>query len=202
MKIIMDFPVIESTFKFIQNQKKSSNVLLLIFLLNNLIASIAYAHRSAEDSIDDCRIRVGFEAVHFTAYTPSLSGATEYCNNIPGLGPTNIVFDYEGKKLRNITVEFEITKEPEGKRIFYQEPKKIKTGNFNGQIDFSKYGKGDYLAHVTIVHKDQRLDTHLPFRVGFEEKSYSRYIPLVLASIILIIVIGSMVFKSKSIPNK
>ncbi|MFI3156741.1 MAG: hypothetical protein QX199_11350 [Methylococcaceae bacterium] len=36
--------------------------------------------------------------------------------------------------MRNLTVEFEVTKEPEGTRIFYLEPAKIKSGTVNGTV--------------------------------------------------------------------
>ena len=178
------------------------NPLILAFLLIVVLAifpSIAKAHRGAVDENDDCIIHVGYEGVHFTAYTPTLTGAKEYCKNIPQLGPTNFVFDYEGNKLRHTTVEFEITKEPEGTRIFYQKPKIIKTGNFNGLIDFSKYGAGDYLAHVAIVQKDKKLDTHLSFRVGFEEASYSKIFLISITLLVLFTVLFLMIRASKNI---
>jgi hypothetical protein len=131
----------------------------------------AYAHRGAVDEIDACRIQVGYERIHFAAYPQSSKDNKGYCASIPTLEPTNLVFDYEGKKLRNVTVEFEITKEPEATRVFYQQPTKIKTGTFNGVVDFSKFGAGNYLAHVAIVDKDKKLDTHIPFSVGVETGS-------------------------------
>ena len=144
---------------------------LFALVLGAIISYPTLAHRSVGDEIDSCQIQVGFEKVHFTAYTPTFTQNKDYCRSIPNVGPTNLVFDYEGKKLRNITVEFEVTKEPEGTRVFYQEPKKIKSGTINGLVDFSQHGAGKYLAHVTIVHEGQELDTHLPFWVGVEAES-------------------------------
>ena len=97
----------------------------LLLIISALFPSSVYAHRGAVEEIDPCRIRVGYERIHFTAYTPTISGRKEYCNSIPHLGPTNLVFDYEGKKLRDVTVGFEITKEPEGTRVFFKESEKI-----------------------------------------------------------------------------
>ena len=140
--------------------------ILTLFFLSISFSTPSLGHRGQTDEIDNCRIKVGFEKIHFTAYTPEFSGAQGYCQEIPNLGVTNLVFDFEGKKLRNISLEFEVTKEPEGTRVFYQPAQKIKTGTVNASIDFSKYGAGDYLAHVTIVYKGEKLDTHLPFSVG------------------------------------
>lgn len=150
---------------------EAAKALVSALILTAAVSHPARAHRGTSDEIDTCQIRVGSETVHFTAYTPTFTQNQDYCKSIPNVGPTNLVFDYEGKKLRNISVEFEVTKEPEGTRVFYQEPKKIKTGTVNGLVDFSQFGAGKYLAHVTIVHSGEKLDTHLPFWVGVEAES-------------------------------
>ena len=150
------------------------------------------SHRGTLESFqvdDPCRIRVGDERIHFSAYTPTFTGNKSYCKAVPNIGPTNLVFDYEGKKLRHVTVEFEITKEPDGKRVFYQEPKRIKTGTVNGVVDFNEFGAGDYLVHVTIVDKNEKIDTHLPFTVGIEDESEGGSYKFLITVIIMIVVI-------------
>jgi len=84
-----------------------------------------------------------------------------------------------------------VTKEPEGARIFYQEPQKAKTGSVKADIDFSKYGAGDYLAHVTIVHDGEKLDTHLPFAVGVvEDKSHWKRNLFMFIAVVVLVTIG------------
>ena len=61
----------------------------------------AWSHGGASVDTDQCRVQIGSHLVHFTAYQPQLTGTTEYCNTIPELGQTTVVFDYEGKALRN-----------------------------------------------------------------------------------------------------
>jgi hypothetical protein len=112
------------------------------------------------------------------------------------------VFDYEGKSMRNLSVEFEITKEPEGTRIFYQEPQKVKTGTMNGSVDFSQYGAGHYLAHIAIVDKDKRLDSHIPFSVGLESLPGKSYIQqLVIIGSLFLLVYGLFRVAQKETPN-
>lgn len=167
--------------------------LLLLSLTNN-----ALAHRGPANEVDNCRIRVGSEKIHFTAYTPSFSQSTGYCQAIPFVGPTNLVFDYEGHKLRDVSVEFEVTKEPEGARVFHQEPKKIKSGTLNTLVDFSKHGAGEYLVHVTITHEGEKLDTHLPFAVGVEEeKSYAGPLKIIIPAVFIAIMLFFMFRRSK-----
>ncbi|MBS1212243.1 MAG: hypothetical protein H6R26_859 [Proteobacteria bacterium] len=126
--------------------------------------SSSWAHGGASVDTDQCRIFVGPHLVHFTAYQPQLSGTTEYCGDIPELGSTTLVFDYEGKALRNMTVEMEVTKEPEGTRVYYQPPSTHSTGTFNVTINFTEPSK--YLAHVTLINEGQKVDAHVPFKVG------------------------------------
>lgn len=174
----------------------------LIALLMLTATTAALAHRGPADEVDTCRIRVGPEVIHFTAYTPTFSQGTGYCQAIPFVGPTNLVFDYEGHKLRDVTVEFEITKEPEGTRIFHQEPKKIKTGTVNATLDFSKHGAGDYLAHVTIMHEGEKQDTHLPFAVGVElDSSNTGVLKIVIPVVFIAIMLFFMLRRSKDEPE-
>ncbi len=173
-------------------------LLIAAFLLSCLIiVSPAHAHRGAVDEIDACNIRVGVDSVHFTAYTPELSGSKGYCNAIPQVGQTHLVFDYGGKALRTIDVEFEITKEPEGTRIFYQEPQKVKTGSFSGIVDFSQYGAGNYLAHITIVDNDKQLDSHIPFSVGLEDPDSFNFMPLLFVFGLSAFVVLAFMYVSK-----
>ncbi|MGH8497388.1 MAG: hypothetical protein ACRERV_01035 [Methylococcales bacterium] len=156
-----------------KNQIESFQIILKRLLCINalltglLIAPAVSGHGGASVKIDSCRIPVaGNNWVHFTAYTPTFTADTEYCNSIPQAGPTNLVFDYENKQLRAITVQFEITKEPEGERVYFQPAQTRKTGTVNAAIDFGRFGEGDYLTHVTLVIEGKQIDAHLPFSVG------------------------------------
>lgn len=173
-------------------------VIGLFGLLTIALPSAVYAHRGASNEVDACNILVGHERVHFTAYTPKFSNK-EYCQSIPHLGATNLVFDYDGKGLRNLTVEFEVTKEPEGTRVFYQEPTKIKSGTVNGLVDFSKFGAGNYLAHVAIVHKDKSMDSHIPFSVGLEGESSDN---LPIKSLFIVVLIATVFYLMKRAASK
>ncbi|MEY2697083.1 MAG: hypothetical protein RL333_1221 [Pseudomonadota bacterium] len=133
-------------------------------LAASLMPITAWSHGGASVDTDQCRVQVGSQLVHFTAYQPQLTGTTEYCNNIPELGQSTIVFDYEGKALREMTVEFEITKEPEGTRFYYEPPATHSKGTFNTTLNFTEAGK--YLVHVTLVNENQKVDAHIPFTVG------------------------------------
>jgi hypothetical protein len=176
----------------------SCRVLVLFGLLILALPSAVYAHRGASNEIDACNILVGHERVHFTAYTPTFNNK-EYCQSIPHLGTTNLVFDYGGKGLRNLTVEFEVTKEPEGTRVFYLEPTKIKSGTVNGTVDFNKFGAGNYLIHVAIVHKDKSIDNHIPLSIGLEPEASDN---LPLKALFIVTLIAAAIYFMKRLADK
>ena len=148
-----------------RNTKSLHNGLMALgLLLTSIMSSNAWSHGGASVDTDQCRVQIGSHLVHFTAYQPQLTGTTEYCNAIPEVGPTTVVFDYEGKALRNMTVEFEITKEPEGTRIFYQPPSTHANETFNANVNFTEAGK--YRVHITLVNEGQKVDEHIGFNVG------------------------------------
>jgi len=162
-----------------------------------LPVSSVWAHGGASVDTDQCRIFVGPHLVHFTAYQPQLTGSTEFCGEIPELGTTTMVFDYEGKALRNMTVEVEFTKEPEGTRIAYLPPATHNTGTFNTTYNFTEGGK--YLAHVTLINEGVKIDAHVPFKVGTAKNEISSstkiIIATVLASVLYLAYLSSASFK-------
>lgn len=177
------------------------NYLLSILFVSLLLPTTANAHRGAKGEIDTCRISVGKEVIHFSAYTPTLSGGRSFCHIIPEIGPTDLVIDYEGKKLRHTTVEFEVTKEPEGSRVYYHSPEKIKKGSIDAKVDFSKHGAGDYLLHVTVVNEGETIDSHLPFSVGIEPEEPMIPAKILIPLIIIIIIFAVMFFMSRNQKN-
>lgn len=164
----------------------------------SVIPTISWGHGGASVDTDQCRVQIGSHLVHFTAYQSQLTGSTEYCNAIPEVGMTDVVFDYEGKALRNMTVEFEITKEPEGTRVFYQEPSTHPTGTFNTKINFSEPGK--YRTHITLVNEGQKVDEHIAFVVGANQTGISTstwfVIGVLLISIAYILYLSNAGFKT------
>jgi hypothetical protein len=159
------------------------NIAALGLLAVSILPINAWSHGGASVDTDQCRVQIGSHLVHFTAYQPQLTGTTEYCNTIPELGQTTVVFDYEGKALRNMTVEFEITKEPEGTRIFYQEPSTHSNGTFNSNINFTDAGK--YRVHITLVNEGQKVDEHIGFTVGKGQAGVSTSVIVVVLTMLL-----------------
>jgi hypothetical protein len=179
--------------------KFMKSAILAVGLLASAVlpSSSVWAHGGAgATTTDTCRVAVGKYWVHFTSYLPMLTGTEEYCTDIPSPGMANLVFDYEGKALRNMTVEFEITKEPEGTRIHYQAPNTYPRGTVNAQVNL---GPGKYLAHVTLVNEGQKIDSHLPFVVATGNEGATNQMLFVIGVIALaalyILYLSSPAFK-------
>jgi hypothetical protein len=172
----------------------NKGLLALSLLVSSALPLTTWAHGGASVDTDQCRVQIGSHLVHFTAYQPQLTGTTEYCNTIPEVGNTAIVFDYEGKALRNMTVEFEITKEPEGTRVFYQPPGTHPTGTFNTTINFTQGGK--YRAHITLVNEGQKVDEHIGFTVGAEAAGPSTSTYIVVA--VVLFAVGYILYLSNA----
>lgn len=171
-----------------------------LFALGLPLSSV-WAHGGAAGTdVDQCKIQVGEDWVHFTAYQPFTSGQQEFCESVPGIGQTNLVFDYVGHKLRKMSVEFEVTKEPEGSRVFYLPPTQHKSGTVNAVVDFK--GPGDYLAHVTLLPENgEKVDAHVGFKIGVGESNLTSgniFLFLIIAGGILYTVyLSSDPFKEK-----
>lgn len=137
-----------------------------------LFSSALWAHGGAAGTdTDQCKFELEpTHWIHYTAYQPKAFPAEDFCGNIPSTGTlTQLVFDYQDMKYRNMAVEFEVTKEPEGKRVFFQEAAKHKSGTIMLSLPEGVPEEGKYLIHITLVPdagQGERLDAHMSFKAG------------------------------------
>jgi hypothetical protein len=135
-----------------------------------LFSSALWAHGGAAGTdTDQCKFELEpTHWIHYTAYQPKAFPAEDFCGNIPSTNTlTQLVFDYQDMKYRNMAVEFEVTKEPEGKRVFFQEAAKHKSGTIMLSLPEGVPEEGKYLIHITLVpDAGERLDAHMSFQAG------------------------------------
>ncbi|KAF3982184.1 MAG: hypothetical protein HFP81_04600 [Methylococcales symbiont of Hymedesmia sp. n. MRB-2018] len=138
-------------------------------ILGLLFSSALWAHGGAAGTdTDQCKFELEPDHwIHYTAYQPSSYPGDEFCGNLPDLGTTTLlVFDYQDIRYRNMAVEFEVTKEPEGTVIFKKNAKKHKSGTVNLNIG-NIVEAGKYLIHITLLQDSgERLDAHMAFQAG------------------------------------
>jgi hypothetical protein len=137
-----------------------------------------WAHGGAAGTdTDQCKFELEpTHWIHYTAYQPQAFPAEEFCGNLPGTNTlTQLVFDYQDMKYRDMLVEFEVTKEPEGKRVFFLPSAKHKKGSVNLELPNGVPEAGQYLIHITLVPdptdtkvrtQGERLDVHMGFKAG------------------------------------
>ena len=167
-----------------------------IFLLTLLASGAGWADGGGGPSSGPgggCRLQLDNHLVSFTAYQPQLTGNSPYCTEIPETGNISVVFDLEDKALRDIPVEFEITKEKDGSRIMYQPAAKMPTGVFNRTLNITDIG--DYIARVSLVEDGKKHEARLKFHVAEKHG-----IPLNTALIIGIVLMLAGYFLYQSNP--
>ncbi len=147
-------------------------------LLGLFFSASIWAHGGAAGTdTDQCKFELEpTHWIHYTAYQPSAYPAEEFCGKLPGLNTlTQLVFDYQDMRYRNMLVEFEVTKEPEGKQVFFLPSAKHKSGTINLSLPNGVPEEGQYLIHITLVpdpsdtdglSSKERLDVHMGFKAG------------------------------------
>ncbi len=150
----------------------------LLVLLGTLFAATVWAHGGAAGTdTDQCKFELEpSHWIHYTAYQPTSYPAEEFCGKLPGTNTkTQLVFDYQDMRYRDMLVEFEVTKEPEGTRVFFLPSAKHKKGTIILDLPNGVPEPGQYLIHITLVPDEaaagdktqaQRLDVHMGFKAG------------------------------------
>lgn len=173
-------------------------------LIGLLFSSVILAHGGAAGTdTDQCKFELEPDHwIHYTAYQSRDFPGDEFCGSLPNVDSmTQLVFDYQDVRYRNMAVEFEVTKEPEGTRVFFQEAKKHKSGTIVLSLPNGVPEAGKYLIHITL-HKDDggRLDAHMSFRAGTgvatTKADMLLYLLIILAGI-YILYLSNATFKSK-----
>lgn len=139
-------------------------------LLGLIFSASLWAHGGAAGTdTDQCKFELEpTHWIHYTAYQPKAFPAEEFCGKLPALNSTTqLVFDYQDLRYKNMAVEFEVTKEPEGTRVFFLPSAKHKKGSVNLELPNGVPEAGKYLIHITLVpDKGERLDAHMGFTAG------------------------------------
>ncbi|MDD2739715.1 hypothetical protein A1359_15385 [Methylomonas lenta] len=176
----------------------------LIGFMGLIFSSVLWAHGGAAGTdTDQCKFELEKDHwIHYTAYQPKAYPAEEFCGNLPDIDTkTQLVFDYQDQRYRGMSVEFEVTKEPEGTRVFYEEPKKHKSGTVILDLPNGVPEIGKYLIHITLMQDNgERLDAHMGFKAGEGQPTSSGSLALyalVLFAALYIFYLSNANFKRK-----
>ncbi len=144
----------------------------IIGLLALVFSASLWAHGGAAGTdTDQCKFELEPDHwIHYTAYQPKAYPAEEFCGSLPSDDTlTQLVFDYQDVRYRNMAVEFEVTKEPEGTVVFKLPKKKHKSGTVVLTLPNGVPDPGQYLIHITLIPNEgegKNLDVHMGFIAG------------------------------------
>jgi hypothetical protein len=163
----------------------------LLLVVGLIFSSALWAHGGAAGTdTDQCKFELEKDHwIHYTAYQPNAYPAEEFCGNIPDTNTlTQLVFDYQDQRYRGMAIEFEVTKEPEGKRVFFQPAEKHKSGTVILNLPSGVQEAGKHLIHITLLQDNgERLDAHMSFKAGAgqptSKASYGLYALVVFAGL-------------------
>jgi hypothetical protein len=175
-----------------------------LVLLGLLFSASIWAHGGAAGTdTDQCKFELEpGHWLHYTAYQPNAFPAEDFCANLPRANEmTMLVFDYQDMKYRDMSVEFEVTKEPEGTSVFKLPAAKHKKGTVELKLPNGVPDAGQYLIHITLVpDSGNRLDAHMGFKAGggqaVSKNSMLLYVLFAVAGL-YVIYLSHAGFKSK-----
>lgn len=175
-----------------------------LVLLGLVFSSAIWAHGGAAGTdTDQCKFELEKDHwLHYTAYQPKAYPAEEFCGNLPDVNTlTQLVFDYQDQRYKNMAIEFEVTKEPEGTRVYFLESKKHKSGTVVLDLPNGVAEPGKYLIHITLLQDSgERLDAHMSFKAGGGQpvsKSGLGIYALVFFGVLYIVYLSHAGFKRK-----
>jgi hypothetical protein len=176
---------------------------ILLVAIAGLFSASVWAHGGAKGTdTDQCKFELEPDHwIHYTAYQPNAFPAEEFCANLPKeKEATILVFDYQDQKYKDNTVEFEVTKEPEGTRVFFLEGAKHKKGTVELKMPNGVPDAGQYLIHITLVpDQGERKDVHMAFKAGggpaMSNSSMMIYVIFILAGL-YVLYLNSKPFRS------
>lgn len=158
------------------------------------------AHGSVTPDEDQCIIRIGFFKAHFKVYLPESHGHEDFCEDLPGIGNSVFVMEYEHDGLADVPIDFRIIKNATGQGRFTNLDHVTQLGDLD---DFTVYhypaarqqdvftvahtfdAPGEFVGVVTVDRPDGNgvYTAIFPFEAGFTGPGYW---PWIVAGLIVL----------------
>ena len=173
---------------------KALNSLISLVMAAGLTLALAFPQAEARGSLgydqDACVLKVGPDFLYFSGYQFAVS-QRKFCEDVPQVGETTLVFDLAQDELRQMKLDFRITRDAgatpaegaaaEASTVAYLPPEIYPRGTFSFVHNFDEPGN-----FVGVVTADGPNGEHwvasYPFSVGGAPASMTPLILLVLAS--------------------
>ena len=143
--------------------------LFVFALCAGVLSPAAHAHGGLSMEKDLCKLRLGPYAMHFTGYQPEVSGANEFCEDIPRTGHTVVALDAVDEALRDLPLEVRIIRDTgdesdlEAITVLHLPPKVYPSGTVSFEHRFDEPGKFVGLVSGGVKHE---LMSRFPFSVA------------------------------------
>jgi hypothetical protein len=143
-----------------------AGTILAVVAVGLSLPRVCSAHGGVSMENDLCKLRVGPYVMHFTGYQPKTSPELEFCEDIPGTGPTIIVLDYIDSKLRDLPLEARIIRDTgseadlDAVTVYHKPAEVYPRGSVVIEHTFTEPGK--FVGLVTVDDHVSRF----PFAVG------------------------------------
>ena len=166
----------------------------------NAAQAPVHAHGSVTPDADLCIIRIGFFKAHFKVYLPDSHEHRDFCEDLPAIGNSVFVMEYEHDGLARVPIEFRIIDNVTGQGRFtnknhvaaiddldavtvFHHPPAVQSDVFAIAHTFDE--PGEFVGIVTVERPDgDGLYTAVfPFEAGYTGVGYW---PWVIAGLILL----------------
>ena len=156
----------------------------LVALVAVVFPTTTAAHGSVTPEDDICIMRIGFYEAHFKIYLPRTRGHREYCEDIPSVGETVFVMEYEHSGLGDVPIDFRIIRNVTGQGVFtaledveriedlqsvtvIHHEAAVQPDVFTIMYDFEEQGEFVGIVTVQSPENGKTYTAVFPFEVGF-----------------------------------
>jgi hypothetical protein len=166
---------------------KTLNHLISLVMAAGLALVLAEPRAEARGALgydqDACVLKIGPDFLYFSGYQFAVS-QRKFCEDVPEVGDTTLVFDLAQDELRQMKLDFRITRDagaaPDGATVAYLPPETYPKGTFSFVHKFDE--PGNYVGLVTADGPNgEHWVASYPFSVGGAPASMTPLILLALA---------------------
>jgi hypothetical protein len=139
------------------------STLLIAVSIIACVPRSALAHGSVTPDADLCIIKIGYFKAHFKIYLPETHQHEDFCEDLPGIGNSIFVMEYEHDGLATTPIEFRIIKNVTGK------------GRFTNLGHLEEIGD---LEEITVLHHPATIQPDV-FTVGHKFEAPGEFVGIV-----------------------
>jgi hypothetical protein len=184
----------------LMNAYRAVSSMLIALAIFAWVPRLALAHGSVTPDADQCIIQIGYFKAHFKVYLPDTHQHEDFCEDLPGIGNSIFVMEYEHDGLATTPIDFRIIRNVTGKGRFtspghveelgdlekitvFHYPAAIQPDVFTVAHRFESPGEFVGIVSVTRPDGDGFYTAVFPFEAGFTGLGYW---PWIIAGILLL----------------